>query len=70
MLQPPSARRLSLRQVAKVRRTRGPEGGALDASAALNFTSPGVYDLELVSGGGVVAAIIYGAIGLRKEVTV
>ncbi len=38
-------------------------------TAALTFTSPGVYDLELIDGVGKVAAVIYGSIGLRKEVT-
>lgn len=38
-------------------------------TAALTFTSPGVYDLELIDGASRVTAVIYGSIGLRKEVT-
>lgn len=38
------------------------------ATAALTFTE-GVYDLELVSGGGVVTKILHGAVTVTQEVT-
>lgn len=38
-------------------------------TAALSFTSPGVYDLEFVSSGGTVTRLMHGNISLVKEVT-
>jgi hypothetical protein len=38
-------------------------------TAALDWTGPAVYDLELISGGGVVTRLLMGRVTLSKEVT-